>query len=492
MKTGNKLYWKISITLLLLLIILGIGYILISSYTSNRYFQEVNQRLYGDIASHLVKETKPLVNGVPDTTATHDIMHSMMVINPSSEVYLLNPEGKIIDYVVPGKSVELESVDLKPVKEFIDNEGKSYVLGDDPRNEGEQKVFSAAPIFENEQLSGYAYIILASEKQTEIAGSLFSSYILKSGVFLFFTTLAVALLVGLIAIWYLTRSLREIIKTFRRFKEGDYSARISGTTEGDFHILSGTFNEMADTISGNIEQLQSIERLRRELIANVSHDLRTPLAIMQGYIETLLMKKDKIGKEAREKYLNIVFNSSKKLSGLVGQLFEYSKLEANEIQPEKEAFQLSDLAQDVVAKYKILTDEKKIKLELDAENGLPMVFADLGLVERVIQNLMDNALKFTPENGTIQLQLKKGPESVEVCIADSGPGIPEEDQAHIFERYRKTTNTASSTNKGAGLGLAIVKKILDIHNSTIKVSSRLNEGAEFIFNLPTTQPAYAQ
>ena len=97
MKTGNKLYWKISLTLLSLLIILGVGYILINSYTSNRYFQEVNQRLYGDIAAHLVQETNPLINGVPDTAATHDIMHSMMVINPSSEVYLLNPEGEIIE-----------------------------------------------------------------------------------------------------------------------------------------------------------------------------------------------------------------------------------------------------------------------------------------------------------------------------------------------------------------------------------------------------------
>ena len=483
MTAGQKLYWKISLTLLFLLIILGIGYILITSYTSNRYFQEVNQRLYGNIAEHLVKETKPLINGIPDTSATHDIMHSMMVINPSAEVYLLNPKGEIIDYVVPGKTVELKSVDLAPVKQFIKDNGKCFALGDDPRNKGEKKVFSVAPIYENEQLTGYAYIILASEKQTEITQSLFSSFILKSGTFLFFITLFGALLIGLFALWYITKNLQDIIDTFRRFKEGDYAARITGKSKGDMVILADTFNDMADTISNNIEELQSVERLRRELIANVSHDLRTPLAIMQGYIETMLMKKDHINKEDQEKYLNIVFNSSKKLSGLVKQLFEYSKLEANEIKPEKEAFYLSDLAQDVFVKYQILSQEKDIKISLDIPEELPMVFADLGLVERVIQNLMDNAIKFTPKGGHIKLQLKTAHESVEVRIADSGPGIPEEEQAFIFERYQKAANS-NRKNKGAGLGLAIVKKILEIHNSSIQVTSKLNEGAEFWFRLP--------
>ncbi len=483
MKAGNKLYWKISLSLLFLLIILGVGYILISSYTSNRYFQEVNQRLYGNIAPHLVQETKPLINGIPDTVATHDIMHSMMVINPSSEVYLLNPKGEIIDFVVPGKTVELKSVNLNPIKTFIKEDGKSYILGDDPRNEGEQKVFSAAPIYENEKLTGYAYIILASEKQTEIANSLFSSFILKSGAFIFFITLFLALLIGLIAIRYLTKNLQDIIDVFKRFKEGDYTARITGKSKGDLIILADTYNDMADTISNNIEELQSVERLRRELIANVSHDLRTPLAIMQGYVETLIMKKGNIEKKDQEKYLNIVFDSSKKLSGLVSQLFEYSKLEANEIKPEKEAFHLSDLAQDVFYKYQILAEEKNIKIEAEIPEELPMVFADIGLVDRVIQNLMDNALKFTPEGGTVKMQLQKTEDSVEMKIVDSGPGIPIEEQAYIFERYQKALNSGKK-NKGAGLGLAIVKKILEIHNTTIQVSSKINEGAEFWFRLP--------
>ncbi len=486
MKAGNKLYWKISLAFLLLLLILGIGYILITSYTSNRYFQEVNQRLYGDIASHLVKETKPLINGVPDTSATHDIMHSMMVINPSAEVYLLNPKGKIIDFVVPGKTVELKSVNLAPIQQFIQDKGECYALGDDPRNRGEKKVFSAAPIYENNRLTGYAYIILASEKQTEIASSLFSSFILKSGAFLFFITLLGALSIGLFALWYLTKNLQDIINVFKRFKEGDYSARITDQSKGDLVILADTYNDMADTISTNIEQLQSVERLRKELIANVSHDLRTPLAIMQGYIETLIIKAKTINEEKREKYLKIVFDSSKKLGLLIKQLFEYSKLEANEIQPEKEAFNLADLTQDIFIKYQILAQEKNISIHSHIPNEIPLVFADLGLVERAIQNLMDNAIKFTPQGGSINIELKTHDENIEVSISDSGPGIPKEEQAYIFERYHKSVHSHQKNN-GAGLGLAIVKKILEIHNSSIHVTSQLNQGTKFWFQLPAMQ-----
>ena len=146
----NKLYWKISATFLLVMGILGVAYVFVSVYTARNYFHEVNQRLYGDLAEHLVKEAKPLKNGKPDTLATHDIMHSMMTVNPSIEVYLLDTTGKIIDYVVPFSTVKLKSVNMAPVKKFINDKGKTYVKGDDPKNPGVGNVFSAAPIFEDE------------------------------------------------------------------------------------------------------------------------------------------------------------------------------------------------------------------------------------------------------------------------------------------------------------------------------------------------------
>ena len=484
MKKRNYLYLKISATLMVLLAVLGFMYVWISHYVAEDYVQEINQQLYGDIANSTLKEVKPLVDGKVDTTAIQDVMHSMMVINPSVEVYLLDMKGQIITYVAPNKRVKLKKVNLNPIKEFIAaGKDRPLIKGDDPRHPDAQNIFSAAPIINDGEQEGYIYIILASEKQAAVVANLQSSYIYKLSRKMFFITLLGALLIGLLAIWLLTRSLRQVIKTVTRFKEGDYQARVAENEKGDMVVLADTFNEMADKIVENIDQLKSVENLRRELIANVSHDLRTPLAIMQGYVETMLMKNDDLSSENRQKYLKTVLTSSEKLSKLISQLFEYSKLEAKQIEPNKEPFFIGELAQDVWHKYQILAKEKEIELKLNMPKKLPMVFADLGLVERVIQNLMDNALKFTPNGGTIQLDLSPLHESVEIKIADNGPGISEEQQSYIFERYNKADRKGKQSG-GAGLGLAIVKKILELHNATIRVQSRLNEGTAFMFQLP--------
>ena len=230
-----------------------------------------------------------------------------------------------------------------------------------------------------------------------------------------------------------------------------------------------------------------MEGLRRELIANISHDLRTPLSIIQGYIETLQMKDSKLTAQQREEYLNTINKSCDRLSKLIAQLFEYSKLEANQIEPQKEPFLIADLANDIRRNYEVLAKHKQIKLSLEMEQGIPLVFADISLVERAIQNLMDNALKFTPEGGEVIVKINAHDEHVEIAVKDSGPGINTANQALIFERYRQTKT--GEQKEGAGLGLAIVKKIIELHNSSIKVLSKPNEGATFSFSLPVYQMA---
>ncbi|MEM1123915.1 MAG: HAMP domain-containing sensor histidine kinase [Bacteroidota bacterium] len=480
------LYLKISAILLGIFIVLGFVFICLMGFFAKEYLQETNQMLYGNIAQQMTKEVKPLVDGEVDTTAIQKIMESMMVINPSIEVYLLDTEGTIITYVAPYKRVKAEKVDLQPVEQFIAAKEFTFIKGDDPRFPNEPKVFSAAPISENDQLQGYLYIILASENQATAINLMVNCYIPHLGVSLFSTALFIALILGLLAIWFLTKNLRSYIETVTKFKEGDLEVRVGENAKGDFPVLGNTFNDMADTIVANIDELKSVENLRRELIANVSHDLRTPLAIMQGYVETLLMKEEKLDSESRKKYLNIILNSSEKLADLISQLFEYAKLEARQMELKKEPFQMTDLVQDAFAKYQFLAEEKELTVRVEHEENLPIVFADVSLVERVVQNLMDNALKFTPKGGVITISLEELKNGVQIKVADTGPGIPADQQAFIFDRYRKTnTTTSNARNGGAGLGLAIVKKILELHDATIRVQSKLNEGTAFTFALPT-------
>lgn len=488
----NRLIKRLSISFFLIIVLVGIAYVLTTIYFTNRYFEESTQKLNANVANHLIdekfKDASPFTEqGEINKAFFGDLMHDMMAVNQGIEVYLLDADGQV-DYSVvldhEKANAPVAKVNLEPVQQFIRQQGKSYILGDDPRSPGEQKIFSAAP-FSKDGREGYIYIVLAGKVFDEVHTSLLSSYFVKLGMGMTILTIVFASLIGFFAVLYITRNLREVIFAVKRFKEGDLRARIDVEKNKDLSILSSTFNEMADTILENIEKVESVERLRRELIANISHDLRSPMQVIQGYVETLMIKEDNITKQDHSKYLNIINNNMVRLNKLVEQLFEYSKLEANQVEPEKTPFQITELASDVFANYQVIAQKKNISFKLDLAQKVPRVFADIALVERVFQNLMDNAIKFTPENGEITLAVAVKNREIEVTVKDSGPGISAEDQVHIFERYKQTHKDYAKA--GAGIGLAIVKKIVEIHNSTIRVISKPNEGASFRFNLPAYQ-----
>ena len=161
------------------------------------------------------------------------------------------------------------------------------------------------------------------------------------------------------SIWYLTKNLREINYAAKRFQQGDLAYRIDEKNKTDLTGIAQTYNQMADTILTDIEKIKSLENMRRELIANISHDLRTPLAIIQGYIETLQMKDETLTITERSDYLKKINSSSEKLAKLISQLFEYSKLEANQIKPQKEPFLINELAHDIHRNYQVLAKKKK-------------------------------------------------------------------------------------------------------------------------------------
>lgn len=227
------------------------------------------------------------------------------------------------------------------------------------------------------------------------------------------------------------------------------------------------------------ERFDKVAEAKKEMIANVTHDLRTPVTIMQGYTETLLMRIDSASKEDREDYLKIILENSEKLSILVNQLFDYAKLDVHQIKLEKKPFSIIELLERTKKEYQILASKKEIQLNVHSMADNPIVFADALLIKRVLQNLLDNALTYTPNKGTIDIKILTKGKQVMVEVADSGPGIEDIQKLLIFKRYEKDKNS-----RGAGLGLCIVKKILELHESAIQVNSKLGQGTKFIFSLP--------
>src|SRR5262249_12973234 len=211
--------------------------------------------------------------------------------------------------------------------------------------------------------------------------------------------------------------------------------------------------------------------LRRDLIANVSHDLRTPLAALHGYLETLLVKGASLSPEQRNGYLETAVRQSERLGILIGELFELVKLDFKGFEIHPEPVQLGELAQDVLQKFSLLAEGKRIALHADIGPGLPSVHADIGLMERVLENLIDNALRHTPAGGAVSVAVRPSGERVQVRVADTGSGIPPAEVPHIFERFYRVDKSRAARTGGAGLGLAIVKRIMDLHAARIEVES---------------------
>lgn len=481
----KSFYWRIALAITLVMTVVGFAYIMITTIASKNYFLETTQKLNASVAEYLVKEAPPFKNGEVNEEALGVIMHSMMAVNPSIEVFLLDPEGEILSFVVLDSKVKLKRVDIAPIKDFISTNGSEFILGDDPRSNGYQTIFSATEVIEDGKLLGYVYITLASEKFEDVAAGLLGSYWLKLTLNSFLVTMVVALLIALLLTALLTKNLREIVKTVNKFKDGDLKARMPELkSNSELSVLASTFNQMADNILHNMEELKNVDSLRRELIANVSHDLRNPLAVINGYVETMMIKGDQITVAERDLYLKIINDSSDKLTKLVADLFELSKLESGQVQLKMEPFKIQELLFDACMKYELFAKAKNINLIADISSSLPVVEADLYLMDRVIQNLIDNAVKYSPENGNITLKAFYCQTTFKVCVSvkNTGSGIPQKDLDSLFKRYYMVDKEKKGI-EGSGLGLAIVQKIMEIHDSTIKVISDSSSFTEFVFEL---------
>jgi len=492
----NSLYTRLSLALLLIMLAVGGGFYALERWTSGRYHEAVTQRLNADIAAYVTGQTTLIRDGAVDRAALKRLADQAMVINPSVEVYLLDRDGRIQDYSLPPGSVLLKRVDLSPVKALIEGRAKPPVYAADPRNPERAKVFSAAPVMDGDRLEGYLYVVLGGNKYDALAGAVRDSYARKTSLLATGALVIGGFLAGLAVFALLTRRLTRLTRRVESFAsvamdsdaEPDAlrALRAEAGAEGGDEIgkLGAAFAAMATKIREQFENLQENDRLRRELISNVSHDLRTPLATLHGYVDTLLLKNDELDAPEREHYLEITRKHARRLAELIDDLFELSKLDSGSMPLALETFSLSELLHDILQDFELEARRRNVTLQLAGEPRPAMVHADIGLVQRVLENLIRNALEYTPAGGSVTLDISTRPQDVAVTVSDTGCGIPEDEIDNIFERYFRSSHGRSSRGQSSGLGLAIVKRILDLHGSRITVSSSVNEGTRFEFNLP--------
>jgi len=491
----KTLYSKLSIALFGLVCLIGLLVFLLVRYSTEMHQQEVTQKLNATLAQHIVNG-EPLFNeeGV-NRPALKEVFHMLMVVNPSIEVYLLDKQGKILDYSAPAEKIKRKQVNLQPIKTFIDGDKAFPILGDDPRDVDKRKIFSVAPVMRDGQLECYLYIILAGEDVDSISSMLEGSYIARFTVGGVVASLLIALLAGWLIFFLLTRRLYRLSTTITAYadkqdKQITVQRYPEKESEGDeIDRLGHNFNIMADRIDAQLQELKNNDAQRRELIANVSHDLRTPLATLHGYVETLILKGDSLSETERERYLQIAASHSRHLNQLVDELFELSKLESCETLLTIEPFSMAELVQDVIQKFRLKAEESNITLKSAFGNNLAFAYGDIGLIQRVLENLLENALRYTPAGGSISIELLNDSNQIQVRVADTGCGIPAAELPHIFERFYRLEKSRQGKGDNAGLGLAIVKRIVELHGSVIEASSEVNRGTRFQFYLPAKRVA---
>jgi len=482
----RSLYWKLSAIFLVLLTFVGAAYIYLTIFSTEMYFAETSQRLNAQLAQHIVEDISPiLADGSLNHEALNTLFHSVMVVNPGVEVYLLDSTGTILAFDAPPEKVKLRSVSLAPIQEFIGSGNREVILGDNPRDEHEPKVFSAAPMYRDGVVQGYVYVILRGEEFDSVAERIFSSGILQLGIRGFGLSILAAAVVGLLALALVTGKIRRVTRTALAIKGGDLSQRVRITSNDEMDELGEAVNAMADTLAQHVEELKRTDTLRRELIANVSHDLRTPLASMHGYLETILMKGEDLPVEQHERYLGIIMSNTERLRKLVRELFELSRLEAKEMTPELEPFSLAELVNDLMQKFTPAAREKDVKLVARFSQEIPRVVADIGMIDRVLNNLMDNAIAHTGSGGQVCVSLDQEDGKIVTRFEDTGVGIASDDLPFIFDRFFRARR--DEKRGGAGLGLAISKRIIEAHGERISVRSEVHRGTSFAFSLTVAE-----
>ena len=272
----------------------------------------------------------------------------------------------------------------------------------------------------------------------------------------------------------ITAPLRDMNRVALHIARGQFDQRVKIKTQDELGELGETINYMAKELAG-------LDQMRKDFVANVSHDLRSPLTSIHGFVRAFL--DDTIPNERKRHYLTIMKEQTERMIKLVNDLLDMARIEAGQLEIRPVIFNLSELVRQVVARMEPEVVKKQINVELISEEAQDIhVFADPDRIDQVIVNLIQNAVQFSPPDRSVEVILKKEEQAV-VSIRDYGPGIRQEDIQSIWERFYKA-DRARTKKAGTGLGLSIVKHILDLHQSPIHVKSEVGNGSIFTFTLP--------
>ncbi|XQW86515.1 sensor histidine kinase [Thalassotalea piscium] len=488
-----SLYQRLSLSLLVVFVLIISFIIFWSLHLTKNTRYESEQQLHLSLAANLARDNPLLQEGVYDHDALKNLFHTLMVLGPAFEFYFVSPTGEILTHSISPSRIKRNSISIKPIVDLTQNLLPLPVYGDDPQDLEHQKIFSAAPVINHSKLQGYLYVIVTGQRYESIFNRQQEGKTLEISLLIMAAALLFLFIVTLVVFRAFTVPLRKLNSEMRALeKVGFANNKINIThwnTSGNNEVyqLGTTFEKMVFQINEQLAQLKTSDKKRREILTDISHDLRTPLSSLQGYIETLALKGDSLDQAQRQSYIDTAFKNCQQLNKLIDQIFELAHLESGQVSLNLENFNLTELLYDITAKFRLKAQQKDISLAILPHCENPIVYSDIAKLERVLTNLIDNAIRHTQPHGKIVLSITDlDDNSCKIAVYDNGSGIKNNELAYIFDTRYRASNATESKGIHCGFGLAITKKLLEILKSDISVTSELGKGTEFSFKLRLT------
>lgn len=479
----RSLLWRFSSLFVLVISLSGLLQLYFSTLGWRQLVEEIEQQVNWDLASDVAQKIQPALLSTPyNQTAVQELLFHLSAANPKIEFILLTADGHVIASVPYRDNLARLKIDLAPIHASLAPEAPPLPLyGDDPFRDYDKKIFSVAPIRIADQ-SGYLYIPLMSTS--------YRFLILNSGRFYLFRNIMLgvliasifALAIGLFLFSFLSRRFSSLVETIERLGSGELTQRIAVKQEDEIGRIGHAFNTMAETISENTRQLEEKDRIRRELVSNIAHDLRGPVTSMIAHIQ--FIQEHPLAEEQVREYLTIILENAQSQGNLIEDLFDLAALEAKGQKVDRDYCSIEKIVRAVVDELSSTAARKNVSLSLQSEQTLPLVFVDSRLIRRVFTNLVSNAIRYTLNEGAIQIRVRNTSAGVLVSVTDSGIGIPQEELPYVFDEFYRANRHRPEDPGGTGLGLAIVKKILQLHHATFSIQSEVNVGTTVEFTLP--------
>lgn len=466
---------------------------LITYQAIRAYYTDLMYKRSTDFAQRLVDIHPDIWNKYTnDPAAFGEKLGRYILYAPHTGLYLLDNDGRILSSAGERRLYWSNyRVDLDKVKTALARNDGQPIFADDPDAIGETCLVAAVPVKSQGQTRGWLYVVARNADVDTSPSSMLKAYSVKTGAKIGLITIALGVLLTMAIIAMMTRPLAALTRVAERIKRSGFAEEAEDpeveiphcSRDDEIGRLGRTFQEMLARLRAEMQRVTQADARRREMVASVSHDLRTPLTALTAQLETLNIKGCGMTQEQRTRFYERALHNAEHLKSLTDALAEVSRLDNPEFRAQPEPMALGELTDDVVQRFALTAENNGIKLTVDYPDGLPLSQLDASLIERALANLIDNALRVTPAGGRVDVAVRRHGDRLRLEVSDTGPGVAPDDQTRVFDLFYQASKHRE--NRGnSGLGLALVRRVAELHGGIAGLTSRLGEGSTFFIDLP--------